>query len=67
MRPITVVVIVGVVIAAGLLMSPMLAEGTVSVSFDANKVPIGFMDIDPLEKEVSDSLNDKALQNPILI
>ena len=42
----------------------MLAEGTVSISFDAKKVPIGFMDIDPLEKEVSGGFENKALQNP---
>jgi len=50
MIPMVVVVLVGVVITAGLLMSPMLAEGTSSISFDAKKVPIGFMDIVPLEK-----------------
>ncbi len=64
MIPMVVVVLVGVVITAGLLMSPMLAEGTSSISFDAKKVPIGFMDIVPLEKEVSGGFDDKALQNP---
>ena len=34
---------------------------TFFTNFDANKVPIGFMDINPLEKEVSDSFDDKTI------
>jgi len=52
---IIIVVIIGVivVIAAGLLMIPMPTERTIS-EFDADKVPTGFLDTTPSEKELAE-------------
>jgi len=65
MKPVIIIAIafVFVVIAAALLMNPTSTEKTISVSFDADKVPTGLTDIIPSETESKDmkSIDDISI------